>query len=88
MKGSEDRCGKGSTFCRIRSCTEFIEEAECCIGTLLYRTKDANDICHVRGEGRQILLDRLLVSDISIYIMEDGELASNLSGNMKTCLTH
>ena len=71
MKEVEDRHRERRTLGRIGTGTELIEETETVAVGL---AQDADGVRHVRGEGRQILFDGLLVTDVGEDLLEHTEL--------------
>ena len=49
---------------------------------------DIDNVAHVRGERRQILLDALLITDICEDIVEDSQAGFLHRRDMQTCLSH
>ena len=47
-----------------------------------------DNIGHVGGEGGQRLLDALLISDVRVDIVKDGQLTVIPGGNVQACLSH
>ena len=66
----EDGHGERRALLRVGARAELIEEHEV---VLLDFLQDAHDVGHVRGEGREALLDALLVADVGVDVRIDGD---------------
>ena len=71
MVGDGD--GERGTFFGIGGRAEFIEQDERVAGR---GARDEVDVGDVRGEGRKVLLDRLVVADVGEDGVEDGKLGA------------
>ena len=85
MKEVENRHRERRTLGRIGTGTELIEETETVAVGL---AQDTDGVRHVRGEGRQILLDGLLVTDVGEDLLEHTELRAFGGRDEETGLAH
>ena len=81
----QDRDRQRSTFIRIRSGTELVEEHQ---GLRRRMFQNGNDVGHMGGEGTETLLDTLLITDVRIDIIKNSQFGSILCRNMQTRLSH
>ena len=50
--------------------------------------QNLHNVGHVRREGGQRLLDGLLVADVGVHLVEDGQFRAQVRGYRKACLRH
>ena len=81
-KNRRSECG---TLCRIRSGTKLIEKDEA-VG--ICPLKDGYGVDHVRGESTETLLNTLLITDISVNLIEYLQTGIVKCRNMKSGLSH
>ena len=67
------RPGERRAFLRIRSRTDFVQQNQIPVAD---RLQNRDHVSHVRGEGRQALLNRLLIADIDEDRLENRQLAA------------
>ena len=80
-----DGDGQRRTLDRVGARAQLIEEDETAPVRLI---EYLHDILHVRREGRQALLNALLVADIGQDRGEDAHLAAVVAGNVQPALRH
>ena len=85
MAEIEDGDGQRRSLCGIGSCAQLVKQAE---ALPVDAAENIYDRRHVGGEGRQTLLDTLLIADIGKYLPEQGQLAAVARGNMKSGHAH
>ena len=82
--GQDGNC-QCRTFRGIRSGSKLIEKHQ---GFPVCFFQKGYHVRHMRGERTQRLLDALLVSDICVHLMENGQFRAVIGRNMKPCLSH
>ena len=73
VKEIDDGDGQGSTLGGVGTGTQLIEQYQA-VGVGLLQ--DPHDVGHVGGEGTQVLLDALLIADVSIHFLEQSQLGA------------
>ena len=66
----QNRNGKSSSLRRVCSRAQLVEQYK---GLFIYLFQERNNICHVRRESTQTLLNALFVSDIRINLVKYGK---------------
>ena len=77
----EDGHGQESPFLRVRPRTQLVKEDQGPVGHLV---QDADNIGHVGTKGGQVLLNGLLISDVSIDGIENAQTTPCFSRDMET----
>ena len=85
MAEIEDGDSQRRSLCGIGPCPQLVKQAE---ALPVDAAENIHDRRHVGGEGRQALLDTLLIADIGKYLPEQGQLAAVARGNMKSGHSH
>ena len=81
----EQRAGERRALGRVGAGAEFVQQDE---GLRAGGLDDPHDVGHVRGEGGERLLDRLLIADVGEDVVEDGDARAGLGGHGQSSLGH
>ena len=80
-----DGDGQRRTLDRVGARAQLIEEDE---AVAIRLVQDLHDVFHMRREGRQTLLDALLVADVGQHRGKDAHGAAVVAGDMQAALRH
>ena len=79
---SHSQCG---AFRRICTCTQFVEQHQRMVCHIF---QNLDDICHVRRESTQALLNALFIPDVRENFIKHCQLGMVVGRDMQTCLPH
>ena len=81
----DDGDGQCRTLNGVGARAQLIEEDQ---AVLVRLVQDLHDVFHMRREGRQTLLDALLVADVGQHRGKDAHSAVVVTGDMQAALRH
>ena len=81
----ENGDGQCGSFGRIRSGSKLIKQNQ---RILIYIMQERDNICHMRREGTQALLNALLISDICIDLFKHCQFRTVSGRDVKAGLSH
>ena len=81
----DDGDGQCRTLNGVGARAQLIEEDQ---AVLVRLVQDLHDVFHMRREGRQTLLDALLVADVGQHRGKDAHGAAVVAGDMQAALRH